>query len=385
MFENNRQALWDNLVDAQQQEFGFEIETEFKVMKPYNPLRNKLNQIKSKISKNYFESSLYVVEEEIVPRTQLAKIDKEDEGEEEKEVVPVTNANNLMLNSQIEEDIINRHPCMINLLRVVDYLSTTFPDPTPTWMKPIENYLSSYNISLAERILLIKLILNRPSIFNQSSIWAGHLLNYLSLKQTGGKFIHYFYRDTLKRYIKFLPDLTELKPDISQINTVIMKLIRALPHDNADVYVDNVYMLEQLLNVDGVYVDKTTINKMLKGDEKDDSRNEWRLCAIIVLKLCISYKVPILSEDEYHRLRERPMLKYSFYYQHIKAHMKTIFDMAGDNGKKYRIAASGLLGEFLNFILCSNELSAMEKKEHFDGVSFFLNSLTDKKSNRTVK
>jgi hypothetical protein len=132
---------------------------------------------------------------------------------------------------------------MVNLLRVVDFMNSTFPDAIPSWMKPIENHLSSYNISLAERILLIKLILNRPNIFNQPFVWASHLLNYLALKQTGGKFIHYFYRDTLKRYIKFLPDLAELKPDISQINTVIMKLIRALPHDNADVYVDNVYML----------------------------------------------------------------------------------------------------------------------------------------------
>lgn len=54
-------------------------------------------------------------------------------------------------------------------------------------------------------------------------------------------------------------------------------------------------MLEQLLKIPGVYVEKSTINKMLRGDEKDESKNEWRLCAIITLKLCLTYKVPILS------------------------------------------------------------------------------------------
>jgi hypothetical protein len=77
------------------------------------------------------------VEEEMIPRTQLAKIEEENEDEEEKEAVPVNNANNIMLNTEIEEDIINRHLCMVNLLRVVDFLNATFPEPIPVWMGPI--------------------------------------------------------------------------------------------------------------------------------------------------------------------------------------------------------------------------------------------------------
>lgn len=33
--------------------------------------------------------------------------------------------------------------------------------------------------------------------------------------------------------------------------------------------------------------------------------------------------------------------------------MKPIFDTATESNKKYRIAATGLLGEFLNFIMSS--------------------------------
>lgn len=118
----------------------------------------------------------------------------------------MNSANNVTQNVLIEEDIINKHPCMVNLLRVIDFLHTTFPEPVPGWMKPIDMYLMG-NISLAERILLIKLILNRPNIFTQADLWTKHLLAYLSDKQTGGKFIHYFYRDALKQFINFLPKM----------------------------------------------------------------------------------------------------------------------------------------------------------------------------------
>ena len=59
--------------------------------------------------------------------------------------------------------------------------------------------------------------------------------------------------------------------------------------------------------------------------------------------------------------------------------------MAVESSKKYRTAAAGLLGQFLDFILNSAELNDNQKKEHFNSVSHFLNSLTDQKSNRTVK
>jgi hypothetical protein len=48
-----------------------------------------------------------------------------------------------------------------------------------------------------------------------------------------------------------------------------MKLVRSLPHDNVNAYIDNVDMLEALLKIEGAFVERGTINKMLKGDEKD--------------------------------------------------------------------------------------------------------------------
>ena len=93
---------------------------------------------------------------------------------------------------------------MISLLRVLDHLHSKFYDGSqPGWMKPIYEELSSDSCPLSIRILLTKLILNRPNIFTQS-IWAEVLLKYLVLSENGAKFIHYFFRDTVKQYISFL-------------------------------------------------------------------------------------------------------------------------------------------------------------------------------------
>ncbi len=72
---------------------------------------------------------------------------------------------------------------MINVLRVVDYMWKEFYDgSTPNWMKPIYDELISDDTSLSVRIFLTKVILNRPEIFSQATMWGQCLIKYLSLK-----------------------------------------------------------------------------------------------------------------------------------------------------------------------------------------------------------
>ena len=93
---------------------------------------------------------------------------------------------------------------MINLLRVIDHLHLKFYDGTqPGWMGPIYEELNSDFCPLSIRILLTKLILNRPNIFTQS-MWGEVLLKYLTLAENGAKFVHYYYRDAVKQYIALL-------------------------------------------------------------------------------------------------------------------------------------------------------------------------------------
>ena len=50
---------------------------------------------------------------------------------------------------------------------------------------------------------------------------------------------------------------------------IVMKLVKALPHENVNLHTDNIDLLEQLLSIQNVYVRRETINNMLKEDLKD--------------------------------------------------------------------------------------------------------------------
>lgn len=72
-----------------------------------------------------------------------------------------------------------------------------------------------------------------------------------------------------------------------------MRLVKNLPHDNVRVFSDNIDMLEELLRVTGVYVERKTINSMLRSEKED--KNSWKMCAVITLKLCLAARVPVLA------------------------------------------------------------------------------------------
>jgi hypothetical protein len=53
------------------------------------------------------------------------------------------------------------------------------------------------------QIFFIKLIINRPNVFNQDT-WLPILVRYLGLPQNGSRFFHYFYRDAAKQAIAYI-------------------------------------------------------------------------------------------------------------------------------------------------------------------------------------
>ena len=51
-----------------------------------------------------------------------------------------------------------------------------------------------------------------------------------------------------------------------------MRVVTLLPHDNTELYIDNVNLLEDLFKVPGVYVDRKTLAKMLKSEDMEESK-----------------------------------------------------------------------------------------------------------------
>lgn len=164
---------------------------------------------------------------------------------------------------------------------------------------------------------------------------------------------------------------------------VIVKSVKSLPHENPYIFSDNIDILEKLLKVPGVYVQKSTIKSMLKRekDEKDDQTR--RMCAIIILKLCIIARVPVLTDEEHEALKDSPA-RFNFFFKELKNHLKFVYEHLVDSSQQYRLAAAGFLGEFLSFIFTSS-LDEQEKKEHFKSVSKFLVGFLEKGNNRSTK
>jgi hypothetical protein len=48
-----------------------------------------------------------------------------------------------------------------------------------------------------------------------------------------------------------------------------------------------------------------------------ENKNDWRMCAVITLKLCITARVPILDVNEYPKLKDTPA-RFGYYYKDIK-------------------------------------------------------------------
>ena len=85
----------------------------------------------------------------------------------------------------------------------------------------------------------------------------------MSLSENGGKFIHYYFRDVVKMYLQYIGK--GYKPEnVLEVSQLIGKIIRTLPHDNSMIYSDNIDILEGLLKIEGVYVERKLITEMLK-------------------------------------------------------------------------------------------------------------------------
>ena len=68
------------------------------------------------------------------------------------------------------------------------------------------------------------------------------------------------------------------------------------------------------------------------------------MCAVIVLKSCLLKQVPVLdvyTKDPKQRIQ---------YFLDFSKNLPHIFQMIKETVKKYRVAASGFLGELLSFV-----------------------------------
>lgn len=129
-------------------------------------------------------------------------IDQEDESDEDADM-----ESDIEEDETFELDEVNKHPCMQNILKVIDSMYEQFSqnwkeDEMPTWMKNLHSNYSSLNNSA--KFFVLKLIINRSNIFEPyAKFWFTELADYVLSKDNGGKGLHYFLRDICTILITF--------------------------------------------------------------------------------------------------------------------------------------------------------------------------------------
>lgn len=293
------------------------------------------------------------------------------------------------------------------ILRVIDFVTDNFEESRDmAWAKQINEVL--FDCKLGVRILLTKLILNRPKLFVQQC-WGKHLLTYLIQENTGGQGLHYFFRDAVKLLIGFMTRVADrFVPELSQLNRLIAYVVKNLAHDNTHIYTDNIVILEQLLKVEGACVEKGLLITMLKsggvrdfvkvedeigvqhdiiekGEKIERTKSKFvdRLAAVLVLKACCLLRVPVLAQEEYLEAYSAPNQFQFLFDLHRLGLLAPITELIKE-AKKHRIAAAGFLGEYLAFIFWSEQTHKL-KEETFRLIAKFISSLIEKESNRAAR
>lgn len=125
---------------------GFEVITNFKVMKPVERICQPL---KGKIQKRYMSHSLFVIDEEMVPKSQMEDAVRYDEVEFEEER-QTKGLEQGLSEVSLELDVINKHPCMNNMLILVDFLTTFFDENGVRYVEPAGQWSQASNEKVSQ-------------------------------------------------------------------------------------------------------------------------------------------------------------------------------------------------------------------------------------------
>jgi hypothetical protein len=210
----------------------------------------------------------------------------------------------------LKMDPINIHPAMKNLVRLVDFLQANFGQhggsETPVWINTVIRLFEDHE-ELNQRLLLLKLVMNRSNIFKPfRSLLNQYLLQYIGLTEAnGGAGFHYFLRDvctTLITWNQDDDDVTVAGGAIIQKKLcyfAIQNLCKKLADQSKPVFLVNIEIFKRLCHLMRrvLILDEDLIfNLLMYGHKKGDTGAKpelnnkeilWRLTGISILETSI--------------------------------------------------------------------------------------------------
>jgi len=213
--------------------------------------------------------------------------DEEDDDKEDEKDIDTED-------EDFELDVVNVHPCMLKILKVLDSLEQKFSEKwsdeeMPKWMKNLHGDYPALNKSA--KLFVLKLIINRPEIFQPyANYWFEYLAEYAISKDTGGKGLHYFLRDICSVLIRFHGKY-EIASDKNKryCNEILNSLIKYAADKRRVIFAHNIQIISSLMEnwrecIESL--DEQVLSKMLTlKDAQMQNSDLWRMTAIQVIAL----------------------------------------------------------------------------------------------------
>jgi hypothetical protein len=225
--------------------------------------------------------------------------------------------------SKLEMDPVNNHPAMKPLIRLVDFLQANFSKPegseTPVWINTVIRLFEDHR-ELNQRLLLLKLVMNRSNIFKPfRSILNQYLLEYIGLTEAnGGAGFHYFLRDvctTLITWNQDDDDVTVAGGAIIQKKLccyAVRNLCKKLADQSKPIFLVNIEIFQRLCHLMRrvLILDESLVfNLIMYGHKKEQTADTeakavinnteilWRLTGISILETSIYEGVEVGQFD----------------------------------------------------------------------------------------
>ena len=243
---------------------------------------------------------------------------------------------------KLEMDLVNRHPIMKSMMRLIDFLDSNFKSPEgsdalPTWMQQFRTLFTEHT-ALNQRILLLKVITNRSEVFKPyRDHFTQYLLEYMSAEKTGGVGFHYFMRDVAHTLLIWYRDIEAISITASPALLkklccdTIKSLCKKLADESRPLFILNVdffqglcHIMRKVLVIDSAFVftmltytekklpvvnsvenkvpsPASSVMERPKPADPDDISNTsvlWRLVALTIVETAITKGIEFGSIDQ---------------------------------------------------------------------------------------
>lgn len=181
---------------------------------------------------------------------------------------------------EIELDVINDHPSMVPLLRVLVVMKNEFganwtSASMPGWMHKMYSVVANSLTELNIRLFLVKVVLNAPELFTlHASAWLEKVVEVVLEATCSGPSsktpeFNYLLRDCCHLALGEWKDVALSLSLTSTLSRFVTTLVKLSPHRTTAIMRDNIVLVSELILAwkDAIVLDTSAVDKFLFTDE----------------------------------------------------------------------------------------------------------------------